>query len=101
MEYNHPDEADSQQELHGQDIKIDFSAFVLSLASSALVSIGELPDPISKETKKNLGVAKQMIDVINMLKEKTAGNLSKEEEELVTSLSSELKLKYLHAINIK
>jgi hypothetical protein len=96
-----PEEESQFQKEPEQEIKVDFSAFILSLSSSALVSIGEIPDPITKKPNKNLKFAKQMIDIINILKEKTKGNLTKEEDELIQGLSSELKMKYLQAVNLK
>ncbi len=104
MEFNHPDEMKKEEagtHRKGHSVKIDFSAFILSLSSSALVAIGAIPDPLTKEMKKDLGTAKHMIDVINMLKEKTKGNLSKDEDELIQSLCSELKMKYLDAVKFK
>jgi hypothetical protein len=106
LEFDHPGEMEDITEKgsdksQGDFIKLDFSSFVLSLSSTVLVGIGEIPDPITKETKKNIGLAKQMIDIINMLKEKTKGNLTKEEDELIQGLCSELKMKYLQAVNFK
>jgi hypothetical protein len=106
LEFNHPDDAqrayeEATKEGRSDEFKLDFSAFILSLSSTVLVAIGTLPDPISKEVKKNIPLAKQMIDVINMLKEKTKGNLTKEENELISSLSTDLKMKYLQAVDFK
>lgn len=106
MEFNKSSDVKSESEKMSEEavnsaLTLDFSAFILSLSSSALVGLGELPDPISKEKKPNVKLAKQMIDVINMLKEKTKGNLSREESELIMSLCSELKMKYLQLINYK
>lgn len=103
MEFNHPDELknEDKKESANYDIKVDFSAFILSLSSTVLVAVGEIPDPITKETKKNIRAAKQMIDIINMLKDKTKGNLTKEEDELIQNLCFELKMKYLQASNFK
>ncbi len=102
MEYDSPGDTTNADEIFNQnELKIDFATFVFSLSSTALVALGEMQDPIAKETNKNIPVAKQMIDVINMLKEKTKGNLTKEEEELITSLCSELKMKYIKAVDFK
>lgn len=108
MEFNHPDDlndirkqTEKGADKHVRDIKIDFAAFILSMSTTALVALGDIPDPLTKETKKNIIVAKQMIDVINMLREKTKGNLTIDEAELIESLCSELKLKYLKAVDYK
>ncbi len=74
---------------------ITFSTFILSLNTAALVHMGELPDPITKEKKVNLTLAKQVIETLEMLKEKTKGNLTPEEEHLFTSILFDLKLRYV------
>ncbi len=72
-----------------------FSTFVLSLSTSALVSLGELPDPISNTKEVNLQLAKQTISIIEMLKEKTRGNLTKEEESLIDNVLYDVRLKFI------
>lgn len=72
-----------------------FSTFILSLSSSALVSLGELPDPLTKEKRIDLNMARQTISIIEMLKEKTRGNLTEEEERLIDSTLCDLKLKFV------
>lgn len=76
---------------------IDFATFVLSLASSALVHLGELPHPERQKAERHLPLAKQTIDVIGMLQEKTRGNLSKEESELIEHMLFDLRMKYVAA----
>lgn len=75
--------------------EINFITFLLSLNSSALVHLGQQPDPGSGDTAKNLAVAKQTIDVIAMLEEKTQGNLTQEEKRLLTNVLYELRLLYV------
>ena len=74
---------------------VNFTTFILSLSTSALLHFGEIPDPISNETRKDLVMAKHTIDMISMLKEKTAGNLKDDEDKLITSVLSDLKMKYV------
>ena len=74
-----------------------FSTFILSLSTSALVHLAELPDPVSNEKKVNLQLAKQTIALIEMLKEKTKGNLTGEEDRLIDDLLYDLRLKYVQA----
>ncbi len=74
-----------------------FSTFILSLSTSALVHLGELPDPISNAKEVNLQLAKQTISIIEMLKEKTKGNLTKEEESLIESVLYDVRLKFVHS----
>jgi hypothetical protein len=76
---------------------IDFATFILSLASSALVNLGELPAPDTGTTEKDLELAKQMIDILGMLEEKTRGNLDEAEQKLLTSLLYDLRIKYVDA----
>jgi hypothetical protein len=74
---------------------ITFSTFILSLNTAALVHLGELPDPLTKEKKVDLVLAKQVIDTLEMLREKTKGNLTPEEEELFKSILFDLKLRFI------
>ncbi|MEJ2083331.1 MAG: DUF1844 domain-containing protein [Acidobacteriota bacterium] len=77
------------------DETVDFASFVLSLATSAMAYLGEVPDPASGKMVENLEGAKQMIDILSMLQEKTKGNLEKDEDRLISSLLYELRMKYL------
>ena len=74
---------------------ITFSTFILSLNTAALVHLGEWPDPLTKEKKVDLVLAKQVIDTLEMLREKTKGNLTPEEEELFKSILFDLKLRFV------
>ena len=78
-----------------EDQKIDFSAFVMSLASSAYVSLGLIENPITKTKDKNLVIAKQQIDLVIILKEKTKGNLTSQEQYMIDSLIYQLELAYV------
>ncbi len=77
---------------------ITFSTFILSLNTAALVHLGEIPDPITNKKQVNLTLAKQTIDTLEMLKEKTKGNLSIDEEKLLQSIIYELKIKFLKLV---
>jgi len=77
---------------------ITFSTFILSLNTAALVHLGEIPDPITNKKQVNLTLAKQTIDTLEMLREKTKGNLSLHEEKLLQSIIYELKLKFLKLV---
>jgi hypothetical protein len=74
---------------------LNFSTFILSLSTSALVHLGELPDPIENAKEVNLPLAKQTISIIEMLKEKTKGNLTPEEDGLIESVLYDVRLKYV------
>jgi len=77
--------------------ELTFTTFLLSLSTSAIVSLGELPDPLKNEQCVNLSLAKQTIHIIEILKEKTKGNLSDEEERLIDDMLYDLRLKYISA----
>lgn len=78
-----------------------FSTFILSLSTSALVHLGELPDPITNKKEVKLQLAKQTISVIEMLKEKTKGNLTSEEENLLDNVLCDVRLKYLSQAKVE
>ena len=72
-----------------------FSTFVLSLASSALVNLGEVPDPSTGKQEANLVLAKHTIDIINMLQEKIQKGLDAEESRLLEGVLYELRMKFV------
>ena len=74
---------------------IDFNTFALSLSTSALMHLGEISD--SEDTTVNLAHAKQSIDCIALLEEKTKGNLTGEEERLISEVLYELRLRFVAA----
>jgi hypothetical protein len=76
--------------------EIDFSTFILSLVTSAMVHLGEAPHP-DGQVRKELSLAKQTIDILGMLREKTQGNLTDEELGLVDELLYDLRLRYVSA----
>ena len=75
--------------------KIDFSTFVLSINSSALVQLGLIDDPVSGQKTKNLPLAKQTIDLLAMLEDKTRGNLNTDEANILTNILYELRMLYV------
>jgi len=75
--------------------QINFSTFILSLNSSALVHLGLETDPSTGSRVANLPLAKQTIDILAMLAEKTSGNLSNDEQRLLTNIVYELRLMYV------
>jgi len=75
---------------------VDFSNLILSLSTSALIHLGQVPDPISNKTDKNIEMAKHTIDVIDMLKEKTKGNLTDNEQKLIDAVLFDLRMRYVN-----
>ena len=86
---------ENSQDPAGMLPEVTFTTFILSLASSALAHLGEVPDPDSGETMVRLPVAKHTIDVLVMLRDKTAGRLDEEETRLLDGLLYELRVKYV------
>ena len=78
---------------------VDFGTFVLSLGSSALVHLGEIQHPDTAEAKENLLLARQTIDLLAMLQEKTKGNLTDEEAGVLTEGLYHLRMAYVAAMN--
>lgn len=74
---------------------IEFSHFVLSLATSAQMALGLVANPESNVVHRDLGAARQTIDIIAMLQEKTAGNLSPEEAKLLEEIIYTLRVQYV------
>ncbi len=89
-----PDAASGPADLPG----VDFAGFCLSLATSALYHLGLVADPETGEPgKPNLPVARQTIDTLVLLQEKTQGNLTDEEQGLLTNLLTELRMRFVEA----
>jgi len=74
---------------------INFTNFILSLSTSAFFHFGDFPDPATGSTQKNLSAAKQTIDMLDMINEKTKGNLNEQENNLIKGVLYELKLRYV------
>ena len=74
---------------------VDFGTFVLSLGSSALVHLGEIQHPDTPEARENMLLARQTIDLLAMLEEKTRGNLTAEETRFLSDLLADLRLKFV------
>jgi hypothetical protein len=75
--------------------EVDFSSFIFSLSTSALMHLGELPDPVTQNREKDLPLAKQTIDILGMLREKTKGNLGPEESNLLETILADLRWRYI------
>jgi Domain of unknown function (DUF1844) len=78
--------------------EINFSAFVISLSTQALLHLGEIANPMTGKVEVDVPVAKQMIDIVAMLKDKTRSNLNANEERLVEDILFDLRMKYVEAV---
>jgi uncharacterized protein DUF1844 len=77
---------------------LSFTAFVLSLASTAAIHFGDLPDPVSGEPgEPNLDGAAQMIEILSLLENKTKGNLTAEERQVLEQVLYELRMRFVEA----
>lgn len=74
---------------------LTFSTFVFSLNSSALMHLGVINDPSSNKKLRDLSLAKQTIDILGILEEKTKGNLTDDEAHLLKNILHDLRLMYV------
>jgi uncharacterized protein DUF1844 len=78
--------------------QLSFTAFVISLASTAAIRFGDLPDPVSgQRSEPNLEGATQMIEILSLLEQKTRGNLTAEEREVLGQVLYELRMRFVDA----
>lgn len=75
--------------------EVTFTAFVVSLNTSALFHLGEISDPATGEKQQDLVLAKHTIDTLRLLEEKTKGNLTDEERDILKSALYDLKMRYV------
>ncbi len=90
-----PEESGAEEKPDLIPTEISFAAFIFSLGRSAFIHLGEEPDPVSGEKKVSLQLAKETIDIISMLEEKTKGNLVQEEGQLIKNLLYALRMRYV------
>ncbi|PIR01685.1 MAG: hypothetical protein COV66_00755 [Nitrospinae bacterium CG11_big_fil_rev_8_21_14_0_20_45_15] len=80
---------------HAEHFQIDFSTFILSLASTGFYHLGDTPDPATGQKTLNLPAVEQTIDMLKMLSKKTQGNLTKDEQTQLENLIYQLQMKYV------
>jgi len=93
--------SDSQSgEQSRQDLlpEINFSTFVISLSTQTLMQLGEIASPLSGKVETDIPAAKQMVDILGMLQEKTKGNLNSSEERLLEDILFDLRMRYVEAV---
>ncbi len=76
---------------------LTFTSFIMSLSTSALIYLGQVPDPVSGNTITDLTGARQTIDLISLLKEKTAGNLTPDETAFIETILYDLRMLFVKA----
>jgi hypothetical protein len=94
--HNQPDVLDVAEGDHAhQASELNFAAFVISLSTQALAHLGEIPDPVQGTVRVELNAARQMIDILVILRDKTKGNLDSAEKALLDSALYDLRMKYV------
>ena len=78
--------------------EVTFSAFIMSLSTSALFHLGEIADPATGKRLFDLDLAKHAIDTLAMIQNKTKGNLEKDEEELLKNILYDIKIRFVKAV---
>lgn len=88
--------ADDGAHAHGDEPhhEINFTTFVMGLTTQALMHLGEIADPQHPQAP-DLGAAKQMIDLLGILRDKTKGNLDSAEEQLLATMLYDLRMRYV------
>jgi hypothetical protein len=77
--------------------EVDFSTFVSMLVQNVMLFLGQIPDPVSQQRRRDLPQAKHMIDTLLMLRDKTRGNLTPEETQLMQEILPQLQMAYVAA----
>ena len=80
--------------------KLDFNAFVLSLGSSAIINLGQAPDPTTGvKSEPDLALAQQSIELLALLQDKTRGNLTAVESRFIEQMLYDLRMLYVTVQN--
>ena len=87
--------AQEQERTDYQLPEINFATFIFSLNHSVLVHLGVMDDPSTGEKVKSIQLAKQTIDILGMLEEKTQGNLTEDEENMLKNILYDLRMIYI------
>ncbi|MFN8543998.1 MAG: DUF1844 domain-containing protein [Candidatus Binatia bacterium] len=77
---------------------VTFATFILSLSTQALLHLGEIANPISRQLERDLGAAKQVIDILGILREKTRNNLEPGEESMLEAMLYDLRMRYVQLV---
>lgn len=81
--------------------EINFASFIFSLSTTAMYHFGDFPDPVTKESQRNLPAAKQTIDILSILKTKTEGNLDEQEKQMLDGILYELRMRFIKEMTNK
>jgi len=78
--------------------EVTFSTFVMSLNTSVLFHLGEIPDPESGQKTVHIDLARHAIDTLVILEQKTRGNLTDDEEELMKNILYDVKMRFVNRV---
>ena len=90
-----PKQAEQAQQGANQAMKLDFTSFIMSLAHQAVVLLGEAPNPETNLVATNIEAARQTIDILGILEDKTKGNLNDAEKNLLDEVLTGLRMAYV------
>ena len=76
---------------------LDFSSYIFQLNTQAMITLGSVPNPVTKKYERDLLVAQYLIDLIAMLQKKTKGNLTENEQQLIDNCLYQLRMQYVTA----
>ena len=79
--------------------EVTFSAFIMSLNTSALFHLGEISDPVTGEKQQDLVLVKHTIETLQLLEDKTKGNLTDDEKDILKNALSDLKMRYVAKVS--
>jgi hypothetical protein len=92
-----PEALDDEEDGSG----LDFSSFIISLATQASIQLGLMPPPPGMEAPIDHEAAKQTIDIIGLIQRKTRGNLGQQEKALLTNILHELRIGFVQVTKVK
>ena len=88
-----------QSEPEVDHAELNFLNYLSSLVFQSMIFLGDMPNPVTNKSEKNLPQAKFLIDTLSLLRDKTKGNLTKEEEDLLNGSVYELQMRYVDVLN--
>jgi len=92
-------EESKEETMQSGELKMDFSTFILSLNASSMIHMGDIPDPVDMTRSVNLPAAKHTIEILEIIQDKTAGNLDETEKKLLEDIIYNLRMKYMQHTN--
>jgi len=98
-DHDHGDEELTEEEIANAQDPASFMNFLMSIASNAAAALGMMEHPVTHQREVDVELGKHWIDVLGMLETKTQGNLSAQEQKMLTGLLSDLRMQYVSLVN--